>query len=55
MPRAAPACRNCPRALDDTPFAQEPVRNLDHDRRDPMKNIEVETPPGMVLGIATSP
>jgi sulfopropanediol 3-dehydrogenase len=38
------------RALDDIRFAQEQVRNFAQHQRDSMKDIEVETRPGVVLG-----
>jgi sulfopropanediol 3-dehydrogenase len=38
------------RALDDIRFAQEQVRNFAQHQRDSMKDIEVETLPGIVLG-----
>ena len=38
------------RALDDIRFAQEQVRNFAHAQRESMKDIEVETLPGIVLG-----
>ena len=38
------------RALDDIRFAQEQVRNFAIHQRDSMKNVEVETLPGVVLG-----
>jgi sulfopropanediol 3-dehydrogenase len=38
------------RALDDIRFAQEQVRNFAQAQRDSMKDIEVETLPGIVLG-----
>jgi len=38
------------RALDDIRFAQEQVRNFAQAQRESMKDIEVETLPGIVLG-----
>jgi sulfopropanediol 3-dehydrogenase len=38
------------RALDDIRFAQEQVRNFAQHQRDALKDIEVETLPGVVLG-----
>ena len=38
------------RDLDDIRFAQEQVRNFAQIQRDSMKNVEVETLPGVVLG-----
>jgi sulfopropanediol 3-dehydrogenase len=38
------------RALDDIRFAQEQVRNFAEHQRESMKDIEVETLPGVVLG-----
>jgi len=38
------------RALDDIRFAQEQVRNFARHQRDALKDIEVETLPGIVLG-----
>ncbi len=38
------------RALDDIRFAQEQVRNFAIHQRESMKNVEVETLPGVVLG-----
>ncbi len=38
------------RNLDDIKFAQEQVRNFAQHQRDSMKDIEVETLPGVVLG-----
>jgi len=38
------------RALDDIRFAQAQVRNFAQIQRDSMKDIEVETLPGVILG-----
>ncbi len=38
------------RDLDDIKFAQAQVRNFAHKQRDSMKDVEVETLPGVVLG-----
>lgn len=38
------------RALDDIRFAQEQVRNIAQAQRESMKDIEVETLPGIMLG-----
>jgi sulfopropanediol 3-dehydrogenase len=47
--------RNClaqlrPRDIEDIKFAQEQVRNFAQHQRDAMKDVEVETLPGVVLG-----
>ena len=39
-----------PQDLDDIKFAQEQVRNFAQAQRDSMKDIEVETMPGVILG-----
>ncbi|MDW4499320.1 histidinol dehydrogenase [Sulfitobacter sp. D35] len=39
-----------PRELDDIRFAQEQVRNFAQAQRDSMRDIEVETLPGVILG-----
>jgi sulfopropanediol 3-dehydrogenase len=39
-----------PRALDDIRFAQEQVRNFAKIQRDAIRDVEVETLPGVVLG-----
>ncbi len=39
-----------PRALDDIAFAQAQVRNFAQHQRDALRDIEVETLPGVVLG-----
>jgi sulfopropanediol 3-dehydrogenase len=39
-----------PRDIDDIKFAQEQVRNFAQHQRDAMKDVEVETLPGVVLG-----
>jgi sulfopropanediol 3-dehydrogenase len=39
-----------PRALDDIRFAQEQVRNFAKIQRDALRDVEVETLPGVVLG-----
>ncbi|MFK7880000.1 histidinol dehydrogenase [Roseobacter sp.] len=39
-----------PRELDDIRFAQEQVRNFAKAQRDSMRDIEVETMPGVILG-----
>ena len=42
--------RVAPRDLEDIRFAQEQVRNFAQAQRDSMKDIEVETLPGVILG-----
>ena len=42
------------RDLDDIKFAQAQVRNFAQKQRDTMKDLEVETLPGVVLGHRTS-
>jgi sulfopropanediol 3-dehydrogenase len=39
-----------PRELDDIAFAQKQIRNFAQAQRDSMKDVEVETMPGVVLG-----
>lgn len=42
--------RVAPRDMEDIKFAQEQVRNFARAQRDSMKDIEVETLPGVILG-----
>ena len=42
--------RVSPRAMEDIKFAQEQVRNFARAQRDSIKDIEVETLPGVILG-----
>jgi sulfopropanediol 3-dehydrogenase len=44
-----------PRNLDDIEFAQVQIRNFAQHQRDSLKDIEVETLPGVVLGHKTLP
>jgi sulfopropanediol 3-dehydrogenase len=39
-----------PRELDDIAFAQKQIRNFAQAQRDSMKDVEIETMPGVVLG-----
>ncbi len=47
---AAAMAKVAPRDLEDIQFAQEQVRNFAQHQRDSMKDVEVETLPGVVLG-----
>ena len=39
-----------PREMEDIKFAQAQVRNFAHAQRDSMRDIEIETLPGVILG-----